>query len=100
MGMQGPTVHTMDMKECPFIGKKCIGNECSLWMQFAREDGQTWQACSFVLAPILQQANITESARVQASLDKVTNVFVQMLTLARHRSLENEQSKELSNGGT
>lgn len=73
--MQTPAVNKMALKLCPFMQRQCVGDECSLWMQFDREDGVVWQACTFVLDPILQMQIVKEQIRTQATSDKVANAL-------------------------
>lgn len=81
-----PTVQRAPALLCPFLARKCVQEKCALWARFNRDDGQTFEACTFAMQPILASQQIVELARNQASADKVANEvakgFGALLTLA------------------
>lgn len=71
MTLNAPGIETMERRQCPFLGKRCLGAKCALWMHYAREDGKVFEACTFVLGTLLQQQAVVEQIRTQAGVDKM-----------------------------
>ena len=71
--MLGQKIITSEIRQCPFLGKKCIQEKCMLWMSFENENKTTFKTCALVIQPQLAAQGIVEQVRVIATLDKFNN---------------------------
>ena len=66
-------VFKSEIRQCPFLGKKCIQEKCMLWMEYRTDDKKIFKTCALVIQPQLAAQGIVEQTRVIATLDKFNN---------------------------
>ena len=64
-----------EIRQCPFLGKKCIQEKCMLWIEYRTDEKKIFKTCALVIQPQLQAQGIVEQIRIIAGVDKLTNTF-------------------------
>ena len=77
-------VFKSDIRQCPFLKKKCIQEKCMLWIEYRTDDKKIFKTCALVIQPQLAAQGIVEQTRIIATLDKFNNqIFATVVSLQR-----------------
>lgn len=73
MSLGHPEVKTSELKHCPLLDRKCLGNECMLWVRFDKDDKTAFETCALIMQNLLTSQTIVEEIRTQGAVQHQTN---------------------------